>query len=421
MHGLRAALRALGRLAAVAALGLLLWGLPALQVRGLDATVPPDEVARLEDEHRRTLALILAGIVLGAGVFATWRRIGTAERQVELAREGQVTERLTRAVGQLGDREAVAVRLGGVYALERISRESPADHWTVMEVLCAYVRSAVPVAAAPPGPPQPLAGEVQAVLTVLGRRRWREVEPGPLDLRGTDLARAFLREAHLEGVVLEGARLEGADLWGAHLERARLGGADLHGASLQFAHLEEADAAAARLEEAVLVGASLDRARLAGARAARAVLLDARLEQADLAGADLAGANLGGTVLRGANLRGASCEGAHLREADLASAKLVAARLAGAVLIEANLREADLTKADLAGANLRKADLSGAWLTEAEMGRAELTEASLAGAHLQFARGLERGQVDSARLDPTTRLPADLEAPSPPGEAGGEA
>ncbi len=36
------------------------------------------------------------------------------------------------------------VRLGGIYALERIARDSPKDHWTIMEVLTAYVRENSP-------------------------------------------------------------------------------------------------------------------------------------------------------------------------------------------------------------------------------------------------------------------------------------
>jgi hypothetical protein len=36
------------------------------------------------------------------------------------------------------------VRLGGIYALERIARDSESDHWAVMEVLTAFVREQPP-------------------------------------------------------------------------------------------------------------------------------------------------------------------------------------------------------------------------------------------------------------------------------------
>ena len=32
------------------------------------------------------------------------------------------------------------IRLGGIYALERISNESEKDYWPIMEILTAYVR-----------------------------------------------------------------------------------------------------------------------------------------------------------------------------------------------------------------------------------------------------------------------------------------
>ena len=46
---------------------------------------------------------------------------------------------MRRAAMQLGN-EKIEVRLGGIYTLERISRESPDDYWVVMETLAAFVR-----------------------------------------------------------------------------------------------------------------------------------------------------------------------------------------------------------------------------------------------------------------------------------------
>ncbi|WP_443055988.1 pentapeptide repeat-containing protein [Streptomyces sp. NBC_00239] len=84
-------------------------------------------------------------------------------------------------------------------------------------------------------------------------------------------------------------------------------------------------------------------------------------------GADLMGAKLAGTDLRGANLR-------------------------GAYLIAADLQRADLRFADLIGADLRDADLRGADLT----GALFLTQA----------------QVNAAKGDKTTRIPAGLTRPA---------
>lgn len=61
---------------------------------------------------------------------------------MKVDQDQQITERFTRAIVQLGD-ELMALRLGGIYALERISKDSAKDHWQVMEVLMAYVRKNV--------------------------------------------------------------------------------------------------------------------------------------------------------------------------------------------------------------------------------------------------------------------------------------
>src|SRR5215213_5811411 len=89
-----------------------------------------------------TLAQILGGTALLSGLYFTWRTL-------QVNREGQITERFTRAIEQLGathgdNSKNLELRLGGIYALERISRESEGDHWSIMEVLTAYVRHHAP-------------------------------------------------------------------------------------------------------------------------------------------------------------------------------------------------------------------------------------------------------------------------------------
>jgi hypothetical protein len=74
----------------------------------------------------------------GALIF-TGRNFGLARRTFRLTEQGQVTDRYTRAVEQLGS-EKLDVRIGGIYALERVARDSAIDHPTVMEVLTAFIR-----------------------------------------------------------------------------------------------------------------------------------------------------------------------------------------------------------------------------------------------------------------------------------------
>jgi hypothetical protein len=66
-----------------------------------------------------------------------------ANRQIELAQQGQITDRYSKAVEQLGS-SSVDVRLGGVYALESVMRDSHDDQPTVIQILSAFVRTNIP-------------------------------------------------------------------------------------------------------------------------------------------------------------------------------------------------------------------------------------------------------------------------------------
>ena len=84
-------------------------------------------------------------LTLGAGLFAagalvfTARNFTLSRRTFELTEQGQVTDRYTKAIEQLGS-DKLDVRIGGIYALERVARDSARDHPTVMEVLTAFIR-----------------------------------------------------------------------------------------------------------------------------------------------------------------------------------------------------------------------------------------------------------------------------------------
>jgi uncharacterized protein YjbI with pentapeptide repeats len=118
-----------------------------------------------------------------------------------------------------------------------------------------------------------LATDIQAVLTVIGRRN-RAYEEGKdlrLDLTSADLRTADLRRAQLQHAILHVARLEAAYLQDAELEDAYLLRADLrraclHRVGLQGAHLRGAQLQEADFEDAKLQDANLGEAQLKGAR-----------------------------------------------------------------------------------------------------------------------------------------------------------
>ena len=316
---------------------------------------------KLVDDYRKTMVELLGGVLvvyalsLGRTHNRTAEKMLTVRQQaLHLTREAQTTDRIIKAISQLSasdeqGRKQMEVRFGGIYALERIARESADDHWTIMEIFNAYIRQNAG-SGAPAYARSKIDGDIQAILTVLGRRQ-HKLDRGCLDLSGAILPGAEIRNAHLEGIGLFGACLESAGLEESHLEGATLVGSNLQGAQLSDAYLE---------------GARMARTNLNGVTAHRA-----RLQRADIADA---------------SLRGAILEGAYLEKADLTRTRLDRAKLAGAhmeqaILADARLDQADLTRAHLHGANL--------------IGVVDLTQE----------------QLDAAYGDETTQLPAGLYRP----------
>jgi len=71
----------------------------------------------------------------------------TANRDSEaqaLALQGHVTDRYSKAVEQIGNGNSLHVRLGGIYALERVAADSDRDLPTIVEVLSAFIRETKP-------------------------------------------------------------------------------------------------------------------------------------------------------------------------------------------------------------------------------------------------------------------------------------
>ncbi|HEX8135211.1 MAG TPA: pentapeptide repeat-containing protein [Actinomycetes bacterium] len=270
---------------------LVRWELGA-QVRTLSAA----DKAKATNDVRTTLLQGIGGAVLLLGAFYTYQQVQTGRRQLHLAQQGQVTERFTRAIDQLGS-DHLDVQLGGIYALERIARDSPDDRDTIGEVLTVYIRRHAPWPPRLDGQPpaeaaiedvpelQVRAPDVQACLTVLGRGGFAEQPPelgDELDLHEVDLRKAYLLHANLVGASLYGANLAGAVLAGVNLTRAYLSDVNLARAEITGADFTSVDLALANLEKATLEGAILDQADLG-----RANLSGALLERAELEGAHL--------------------------------------------------------------------------------------------------------------------------------------
>jgi Pentapeptide repeats (8 copies) len=222
----------------------------------------------VENEIFKNVVELLGGVVLLTGLYFTGRNVW-------ITQEGQITDRFNQAIDHLGS-DKPDVRLGGIYALARIARDSPKDHWAVVQVFCARLRAMIPASET-----QAVSLEAQTMLTLLGRRRVEYDQEGEfLDLTGAQLRGANLTEGHFEKT-----RFDAGQLMEAVFRRAILRSATFRGTNLEGAYLREAE-----LTDADLTGATL---------------CEASLRDANLNGADLFGANLRNTSLLGADLSGA--------------------------------------------------------------------------------------------------------------------
>jgi uncharacterized protein YjbI with pentapeptide repeats len=399
---------------------LLVWWLVPFALYRRTGTPKTNELEAITT----TRTALLAGLI-GVGALLTFwlnrKLYEVATKTLKVTEQGQITERFTKATEQLGS-DKLDVRLGGIYGLERIAKDSEEDQPSVVEVLSAFVRehSQPQTTAREPAIVEVLAAllqgrnesvgahqldpdrstenkpkessslpkptiDVQAALTVLGRLpELPNVSRG--DLTGANLAGANLVEMNLAGadlakVNLADAFLAKVNLAGGNLTEANLAGGNLAEANLAGADLAEADLAEAKLIRADLAKAKLGKANLSSADLTRANLVHAGLKEADLPGADLTGADLTNAHLSSANLAGAKILGANLEGADLVDANLSNASFfvktpEGAVSFSKR-SPANLTRTWLLGTNLSGVNLVGLDLSET----IDLTQEQLALAH----------------------------------------
>jgi hypothetical protein len=253
----------------VALLGFVGWRLPQWYA-ALQLIKDPKDRIGLENEIFKSVVGAIGGAFVLAGLYFTGRGF-------VLSREGQITERFSKAVEHLGSPE-LSIRLGGIHALARIAHDSPRDEEPIMQIMCAFVREATVHRT----PSSRLPIDVSAALTLITTG-----EKGhPLDLTGVDLSGADLRNSKLDGANFEGSQLEGANLSHASLRNCRFRnanlthcycrGVDLEGADLAVATLNEAS-----LREAILRGTNLFAARLSGTTLIRADLRGAKYATRD--------------------------------------------------------------------------------------------------------------------------------------------
>ena len=308
---------------------------------------------------------LFLGTVGFLGLYVNYRRTRTFEKQLEQQRLSINQQResdkrrdhqqlYTTNVQHLGH-SSENVRLGAIYGLERLAKESKDsdESWvsTVGRILCAHVRSTTTTNNYKESYADQPSSEVIAILEILTQRKNNPFNSAQFDLSGANLDGINLRGADLKGTNLTKASLRGADLRktnldGTNLSKTNLSGADLSGNDLRRVDLKnDTDLSRADLGSVDLSGAVLSGTDISKSQNIEAHILGIRVNRVNLSQSDLKGANLSETDLTQINLS----------DADLSGASLI-----GANLDWANLSRADLCHTNLEGANITGVDLTGA-------------------------------------------------------------
>lgn len=248
-------------------------------------------------------AMITALAAIGALVL-TQDSLSATREQLTLTRQGQVSDRFARAVEQLGNTNSVDVRVGAVYSLEKVAKDSTSDRLVVMEVLSNYVRTRSPSIKRDDGsyrcPTESyVPADIEAAVVVIGRRdrsrdeTWVDLEGSCLRIRGAN--QADFRQTILYYCDFSGASLKQAIFNGTTLHQSSFDGAVLYGTSFR----------AVTGDHASFVGADM---------------VDTVFDGGNFSFANFASAVMHGVTFRGADIRGANLEGTTQENVDLSSA-----------------------------------------------------------------------------------------------------
>ncbi len=371
-------------------------------------------------------ALIVA--ILSAP-FLIWRTI-TSHQTLRFQREGHITDRISKAVEQLGADKTIKVssstieggfltreetepnievRVGGILSLERIAQDSVEydngrDHVRIMEILCSYIRqnSKLQSARSFPLPDWKNLNENSSQAEQKEFEDWMSVRFGGQFLpipepNAREWSRTLppLREDISLALLVIGRR--NSEQMDAEARWGRYAAED----ASQPRPAPEAPGNLQDDQEAVTYVERL-KAWAAENRSYRGYRLD--LRNCNLQGAKLAGLNF-----QRADFSGSALDGADFHMTRLEGARFASCKMRGVSLISAHLEDSSFEHANLEAAYLTSAHLSMCYCNWAKMDGASLHHILL---HLTLMQGtsLNRAELFLAQFYGTSLLNADLYA-----------
>ncbi|HVQ36588.1 MAG TPA: pentapeptide repeat-containing protein [Pyrinomonadaceae bacterium] len=248
--------------------------IPVVQVRKITFKGEDEgERFKAEDDARKTLAQIIGGAILLFGAISAYQNVRLAEKAqsdastntrktFELAAKGQITDRFSKAVVMLADKEHLESRLGGIYALEGVAKDSEDYYWPTMVLLTDYLREHYPWNSPWKNSPwikneeygQPGTADVSAILTVIGRLNGLRAIDRDLDLAHTYLRGAWLKNTNYRNLQIRSANLSGATFLNVDFTKTSFIGSCLDKAKFLAFENKQTDVTGARFDGASISG-----------------------------------------------------------------------------------------------------------------------------------------------------------------------
>lgn len=212
----------------------------------------------------RNIGLVIAGLI--ALPVAIWRGIAAdrqskaTQSQVETAQHSLLNERYQKGAEMLGNK-ILSVRLGGIYALQRLAEEYPEQyHIQIMQLFCQFVcyptndEDIMKVPKSDEWVP-PMREDVEAVITAISNRNERQVKVEEeigfrpdlsyvklqaVNIVSMDLSELIFRRTDFCGSVFRCMNLSGIDFSDSQLCKVAFINSDLSDACFTRANLSGA-------------------------------------------------------------------------------------------------------------------------------------------------------------------------------------
>jgi uncharacterized protein YjbI with pentapeptide repeats len=359
-------------------------------------------------------------LTLVGGPFLIWRVITAhllaiaARNQAQIGRESHYTTLFTKAVEQLGATRDVTtqelvskpdgsaseavlrtepnleVRLGAIYALERIATDSERDHWPIMEVLSAYVRNAQNAGRLVPKPDGTKSliawfdeirrsgprVDIQAAFTVMCRRSETRIEREREENQFLDFS-----EANLQNI---------------RAARGNLSEANFCGASLDFASFREIGLQNAQFDDSSFYGVRFDSSDLS-----RVGFEDCKIERSNFYDCTLTAGRFIQATLR--NVTFSAC--------DLSGLSFHLAQFSGVIFHNLDLGSVSFRQAILSAPFETPARFTNVNFSSSNLSFSRFDAAEVFGCDLSACPGLTASDFETAFGDGSTTLPSDIERP----------